>query len=472
MQKMLFCRGALLSLSLVGALCGCQENSTDPTAPSWAIEGTMEIVGNGLLSNVLVQVYAAPEDDQLLQIQTSHPALGFSPIAPALFDPLSQQPLASASPDSDGHFALAGLSAGDYIVNAELPDFACPEPEYLTLAENADIGTLRLVQPQPLTDIQQDTIWTTGSVFLLQNEIIVHPQAVLTIQSGVLILAQADAALIVAGGIQVLGDPENPVRFRLAEEAHAVGSVWNGILLEQPASACELSGVSFQGASTALRVLNGPAQISQCLFWACSSFAAYFSANAEGSVAHSVVLEGDQGLVADNCSPDFEYNLVLRTAGAGISVKSYSTSPVHDNVILDCQTGIWSDWETAPQIHDNLISGGLRGLDAQSGFTALVRYNEFQNQLQECIYLHVKNCYPQIEWNNFVNAPAVILHVNGNAGLQADTVFAPHNYWDGEDAATIPDRIIDGHDIGSPDNPIGPVDFNPPSTNPVPEAGP
>ena len=432
----------------------------------------MEIVGGGPLTNVLVCVYTAPQDDQWLEVQTTYPNLGFSPAAPALFDPVNQQPVSTASPDSHGYFALAGLSAGDYIVNAELQGFACPEPKYLTLSENANIGTLHLVPPQPLADIQQDTGWSAGSVFLLQNDVIVHPQAVLTIQGGVLILASADAALIVAGGIQVLGDPGNPVRFRLTEEAQAAGSVWGGILLEQPVSACELNGISFQGASTALRVLNGQAQISQCLFWASSSFAAYFSANAQGSVAHSVVLEGNQGLVADNCNPVFEYNLVLRTASAGISLKSYSSSSVHDNALLDCQTGIWSDWETSPQIQDNLICGGWRGLDAQNGFTALVQYNEFQDQTQECIYLHVKNCYPQIEWNNFVNAPTVILHVNGNAGLQADTVFARHNYWDGEETAVIPDRIIDGHDIGSPDNPIGPVDFNPPSTIPVPEAGP
>ena len=472
MQKMLFCRGALLSLLLVSALSGCQENSTDPAAPFWTIEGTVEIVGGGQILNVLVQVYEAPSDDQWLQIQTSFPELGFSPIAPELFDPLSQPPLISAAPDPDGHFALTGLSSGEYIAEARLQGFACPEPLYLTLSESTNIGTLRLVQPQPLADIQQDTIWATGSTLLLGNDIFVYPQAVLTIQAGVLIWAEGDASLTVAGGIQIFGNPEHPVRFCLTEEAYGSGSAWDGMLLEQPTFACELSGVSFQGASTALRVANGQAQISECLFWAPSSFAAYFSADAQGSVAHSVVLEGNQGLVADNCSPDFEYNLVLRTAGAGISIKSYSGAFAHDNVLWDCQTGIWSDWETAPQIHHNLISGGQRGLDAQNGFTALVQYNEFQSQALECIYLHMKNCYPQIEWNNFVDAPAVILHVNGNAGLQADTVFAPHNYWDGEEVSAIPDRIIDGHDIGSPDNPIGPVDFNPPNLIAVPEAGP
>ncbi|HEX7344160.1 MAG TPA: right-handed parallel beta-helix repeat-containing protein, partial [bacterium] len=371
-----------------------------------------------------------------------------------------------------GHFAFSDLSPGEYIVDADLQSFACPQPEHLILSDNTDIGTLRLVQPQPLDDIQQDVTWISGNAYLLQDDILVHPQAALSIQDGVLILAQPDAALIVAGEIQILGDPNNPVRFRLTPEAYALGADWDGILLEQPVSICVLSGLSLQGASTALRVVNGQAQVSNALISSPSSFAAYFSAAAQGSVAHSIILEGNQGLVADNCSPAFEYNLMLRTTGAGITVKSYSGSIVHDNVLLDCYTGIWSDWETSPQIHDNLISGGFRGLDAQNGFTAIVEYNEFQNQSQECIYLHVKNCYPLIEWNNFINAPVVILHVNGNAGQQADTVFAPNNYWDGQDAASISDRILDGHDIGSPENPIGPVDYIPFSASPVPGAGP
>jgi hypothetical protein len=450
----------------------CQKDATSPSPALLAIDGVVELQGIGVVTDVAVNLYAAPQDLELEEVLSAYSTVGFSPIAPCLFDPAAAPPLATVNPNASGEFAFDDLNAGSYSVDALLDGFACAAPRWLILPDNSNAGTISLVQPQPVADVQEDVTWLSGQAYRLLGEVLVHQQATLTIQSGALILADADAALIVAGEIQVQADPGDPARFRLTEEAAAAGADWGGIQLEHPVGGCELVGISVAGTSTALRVIGGQADIRESLFLAPNAFAAYFSAEAQGSISHSIVLDGDQGFVADNCSPTFEYNVLLRTAGAGISIKSNSAGEIYANVIQDCQTGIWSDWDTSPLIHYNLIAGGFRGLDAQNGFAAQVLYNHFTGQSQECIYLHVRDCYPQLENNNFIGAPITILHVNGNAGQQADTVLANYNYWDGEDLSGIPDRIIDGHDIGSPDNPIGPVDFDPFRTIPVPEAGP
>jgi hypothetical protein len=227
-----------------------------------------------------------------------------------------------------------------------------------------------------------------------------------------------------------------------------------------------------QGAATALRIVGGSVQVQECLFEAPGTFGVYFSAGAEGWVDHCLVRDGDQGLTADNANPHFDHNIVLRMSGKGITAKTNSQAVIHGNVVMQCESGLWSDWNAAPLVEYNLFSGGSYGLDAQSGFVGTVRYNIFSSQSLQSIYLHVRNCYPLIQFNNFVNAPQTIFRVDGNSGQQADTIWAPENYWDGVATELIPTRIIDGHDIGSPGNPISLVEYMPPRATPVPEAGP
>ncbi len=450
----------------------CQKTTTSPATPSLSIQGFLALNAQGELSQVVVRLFAEPEDPLLYQVSASYPALGFAPLAPMLFDPAKQTPIATATPDAQGAFHFEDLNEGTYILDATLPGFACARPLIIDLPEDQDPDTLRLATLLPVSGNLNQATWHSGEAYLLTGNLYVLPEATLTIEQDVLILVEEDYTLTVAGGLEVQGAPTNPVRFRLTEDYSAGGGDWGGLKCDQPASLCELTGAVLQGASTALRVMGGVAQVSECLFDAPGAFGVYFSAEAAGWLRQSLVRDGDQGLVADNCAPHFEKNLILRMSGAGISVKTNSQATLHNNGLFDCLTGIWSDWETAPLIQYNIISGGSRALHAQDGFEALIQYNEFTGQTQDCIYLYFRNCYPIIENNNFFNAPDTILFINGFSGQQADTVFAPYNYWEGEEATGIPQRIVDGHDLSSPSNPVGPVIYEPFRMEPVPEAGP
>ena len=468
------CAAAVRVVASVGVvslfMLGCQRSATAPTPGSYSIQGTLALDGGGDPSQATVRLFAAPQDAMISQTLNDHPSLGFSPIYLSLFDPLTQSPLNSLNPEQSGYFHFPNLAAETYILDAVLEGYACAEPLLAVISTDADVGTLWLSPEEYVSGNLGQAIWDSGKVYRLSGDILILPEALLTIQQNVLILLDGDYTMTVAGGIQITASPQNPVRFRLSEEHFQVGGDWGGIRIDHPTNDCVLTGMVIQGAFTALQVSAGEAQVSECLFDAPGAYGAYFSANASGTVMNSIVRDGNNGLVADNSDPQFSQNLILRTSETGVIVKSYSQATLQENALLDCETGIWSDWYTSPLIQHNLISGGSRAIEAQTGFTATVRYNVFQGQESEGIYLY--NCYPLIENNNFINMPLNILHVNGNNGQQSDTVFAVYNYWDGEDATGIPQRIVDGHDIGSPNNPVGPVEYEPFLLTPVAEAGP
>jgi hypothetical protein len=463
----------LLALGvLVLIASGCGKSSTSPEQPTYALLGTLLVEGQPNAASALVRLFTAPQDPTLQQILSDYPAVGFSPVTALMFDPLTQTPAAVVHPDSAGHFRFEGLAMGAYIVDADLAGWGCPQPAVVLVPDVNNLGTLHLATLQLVSGSLGDVVWPTGTAYQLTGNVTVLPSSDLVIQQGVLVEVPGDFNITVYGSLRVDGVPTDPVRWRLSPEQFQSGGDWGGLRLEQPVSSCDLTGMLIQGAATSLRVVGGTVQVQECLFEAPGTFGVYFSAGAEGWVDHCVVRDGDQGLTADNSSPHFDRNVVLRMSGKGITAKTNSQAVIHGNVVMQCESGLWSDWNAAPLVEYNLFSGGSYGLDAQSGFVGTVRYNVFSSQTVQSVYLHVRNCYPLIQFNNFLNAPLTILKVDGNNGQQADTIWAPDDYWDGAAMEVIATRIIDGHDIGSPGNPISIVEYMPPRSTPVPEAGP
>ncbi|RJP76612.1 MAG: right-handed parallel beta-helix repeat-containing protein [Candidatus Zixiibacteriota bacterium] len=459
-------------LLLAGLLSGCGESGTSPTPGGLTLEGRVALTGGGSPEGVTVRLFAAPVDEALVQVVSEYPAVGFSPLVPMLFNPLAQAPLATAVPAAGGAFRFEDLGEGTYVLDAVQEGYGCPAPRAVVLPGDENPDTLWLAPVLDVGGNLASATWPQRGVYRVTSDLLVLPGATLTIHQDVLVLVNGDYDFIVKGGLQVQGAASHPVRFQPSAEFFASGDTWAGLRLDQPSFACALEGALIRGAATALRVIDGQADVRECLFDAPAAFGVYFSAGAEGALRQCVCRDGDQGFVADNCDPALERNAVLRMSGPGLTVKTNSQSLVYGNAVLDCSIGLWSDWNTAPLVQRNLFSGGDIGLDAQNGFTAEVSYNEFRGQTEKAIYLHVRNCYPQIEHNNFLDMPTTILHVNGSNSQQADTVYALYNYWDGEDGLGLPGRIIDGHDIGSPDNIVGPVEYMPFLQNPEEVAGP
>ncbi|TKJ42532.1 hypothetical protein CEE37_02260 [candidate division LCP-89 bacterium B3_LCP] len=453
-------------------LSGCGESTNAPPVQGYTLYGSLQLEDGADPSTATVVLYAVPQDQQLLQAFASNPTVGFSPYSNMLFNPANQAPLASNSPSVTGDFSFENLGQGYYILSANLNGYACAEPVWLNLQGDTGIGTLSLSLLHEVNgNISNNTTWQTGKAYLVTGDIMVLPTAVLTIQSGVSILLDGDYSFTVTGGFDITATPLEPTRIWLSDDHYNSGGDWGGIHLSNPAFDCEISGTLIRSASTAVKVTGGTTQIVECLFDSARITGVNFQGNAQGSVEYCIFSEGNTGLAVSESDPELHHNLIVGLSAKGIEVKNYTQAHIHHNVLIDCQQSIWAGWDAAPILEYNLFQGGNKAIQAESGFFATIEYNEFAGQLVEGIYLK-NNCYPIISNNNFIDMPQTILHVNGNSGQQADTLEAEYNYWDGEDNTGIPDRIIDGHDIGSAGNPVGPVEYEPFRLQTVSGAGP
>lgn len=453
---------------------GCGESATEPAVDTYTISGTLVLNDGQDPSPAVIRLFAAPQNSQIQEMLSSYALVGFADYETMLFDPLTVQPLKTVSPGPDGSFQIDGLDGGAYVVSASLSGYGCSEPEWVSLSSDADIGDLELSPEQEISgNITADQTWHSGDVYAINSDVLILAGVTLTIEEGTLIQLKGDYEIKVFGSLQVEGLPSRPVRFRLHPDYYTADADWNGIRIEIGAGDCQFSGMSIQGASTALEIKDGVTTVSECLFDAPGADGVFFSTLSSGEAKYCIALNGDVGLRANLSSPEFSYNLILNMSGAGIDVQDSSQADVHNNVIVNCGSGIRSSWFTAPTIQYNLISGGSRALDAERGFDAVIQYNVFTGQTGETVHFSIGYCYPDpFSYNNFLNAPLHILYVDGAAGQQADTVFAVYNYWDGEDPDDIPVRIIDGYDHGTQGNPIGIVVYNPILDTPVTLAGP
>lgn len=463
---------AAIELPFIAFLSGCGDTNMPVSSQGFNLRGTLLIEGGADPSRAVVAAYSVQPDAQLFQALVENPTLGISDYVLMAFDPWAQEAVTATVPSLSGDFEFENLGAGHYIINASLPGYACPNPVEAFLQSDSDVGTLSLAILSEVNGIlPANTTWESGTAHLITGDIIVPPDITLTIESGALALAGGDYSITASGGLAVGASPSQPVRLWLTEEFAASGGDWGGVRLDGPSGDCSISGMVIRGATTALSITGGEVSVAECLFDFFKIAGVSFQGDANGATGNCIVKDGATGLVADQSDPEFHGNLILRMTGSGIELKSASQADVHNNAIIDCQNGIWSSGYCAPTVEYNLISGGNLALYAESGFEANVRFNEFRHQSEKGIYLF-NGCYPMISDNNFFDMPQVILHVNGNSGLQADTVFALLNYWDGEDSGGIPGRIIDGHDIGSQSNPVGPVDYEPFRLQMITGAGP
>lgn len=463
---------AAAALTCLVILGGCGESATSVSSNGMTLQGTVVYDSGDQAAQVTVHLFTANQDDQISQTLSSYPTVGFSPLSLMTYDPVAQEPLHTTQTDEDGLFQFEDLAAGTYVVDAVSPGYACAQPVLVTLEANSNAGTLQLSSVQETSGNLDAATWESGDVYLITGDLTVPPDVVLTIEPGVLVLLQGDFELKVYGGLQVLGSPSNPVRFRMESEESSSSGNWGGIRIEYATAECTIEGAVIQGASTAIRVKGADAQIGECLIDVPLTYGILFEGAATGSVIHSILRDGNYGIEASSSDPLISNNLILRMSGAGIEVKNNSQAEITNNAILDCQNGLWSDSDTSPLIEHNLFSGGNRAIYAQSGFLATVQFNEFSQPSGEGIHFEVGGCYPDLQNNNFRDMPQTILYANGNAGQQSEIIYAPNNYWDGEDSEGIPLRIIDGHDIGSPNNPIGIVEYEPFRLEPVSGAGP
>jgi hypothetical protein len=349
--------------------------------------------------------------------------------------------------DSNGEFRLEPLDDGSYEVTIELDGYGLIRRTGVTISAQgtADLGLITLLEEADLraaivageARLERDrTYWVEGIVELPVGR-------TLRFSDGTRLLFLDDAKLQV-GGVLWAAPQEVPVEFA------ARGSGTTGLVLDAGSGPHHLQNCRFSGLYEGLAVAEEvQTEVRQCRFSEMGRVALYVSGSA---------LEMEDCEVAGGT-----YGVEIFDS-PGVTIRSNSfrdlalSAVVASNAVIDLQ---WNDF-----------SRGGTGVEIKGGVSSVIRHNLFKDNefgikgarcavvpgetwVQENEFIGTTetdlqltlNCYPLVSGNNFSVSSRLAL--SSPANTLPDSLRAAGNYWGTADAARIPGRIYDAHDLAS-----------------------
>ena len=88
MRCILFFSITVVALVMVVVLSGCGESSTEPNPGEYYSLSGLVTMGGGDVSDAVVSLFPAPQDAEVDEIISTHPAVGFAQYQLMLFQPL------------------------------------------------------------------------------------------------------------------------------------------------------------------------------------------------------------------------------------------------------------------------------------------------------------------------------------------------------------------------------------------------
>jgi len=270
--------------------------------------------------------------------------------------------------------------------------------------------------------ITQDTIWAmVDSPFVVSKDIVVYPNATLTIEPGVEVKFGGAFSLIISGKLYANGT-EKPITFTSNKEEPVAGS-WKALMFNGPQKSM-LTACSIAHAIDGIYIENGDVEIENTNVSLCS----YNGINATNSkllVQNSIISENLQNgmSITGNGQATILKNTIMSN-GNGILLTGSEVSSVNitQNKISANMHGIQidADTHTSMEIIDNTVSSNDVGFYVSSLTSMSVTNNSFSyNNIG--IFFNLGNHVAQY---NDIYGNAMGVDVASNT-----TANAEHNYW-------------------------------------------
>ncbi|HEY3353408.1 MAG TPA: PKD domain-containing protein [Polyangia bacterium] len=260
----------------------------------------------------------------------------------------------------------------------------------------AIVGLMLAVPAAAATDvmgqINADTHWSlAGSPYRLTGDVTVAPQATLTIDPGVEVVAQttdgmasgantSKVELTIQGALAADGTAVQPIVFR---GAAAGADVWYGITLAPGARASSFSYAQISDASYAIYVRStNPVTLSYLtvtrsqtgLWWQTTAGLQVQHSTFDGFTGNALQIEtGGAGSVTALVTDSF----VRNATGVGVHLTNGVTATVKRTHLILNGTGLTADAGVALTVVNDVVAGNkLRGLDlTQAGTNAITVSN-------------------------------------------------------------------------------------------------
>jgi len=166
--------------------------------------------------------------------------------------------------------------------------------------------------------ITQDTVWTlTDSPFVVSKNVIVYPNATLTIEPGVEVRFGESFSLIVNGRLIANGTQDNMITFTSNKDQPGAGD-WNTIILSNRTVQSTLAYCSIEYAKNGTTIANGNVKIKNC------------------EINNNL----QNGITIVNGTTEVRNNEITSNSQSGIYVTGVNQVTIQDNTIKSNANGI------------------------------------------------------------------------------------------------------------------------------------
>lgn len=270
--------------------------------------------------------------------------------------------------------------------------------------------SVQIMEELPCHITEDIVLSAEHSPYLINCQIVVEPQAKLTIQEGVTIYIEQGNSLTIKGGLQVNGTEQHPVSLLPAYN----GKQFDSLVFMEPQQTIEMNYVNF--TNRLIYAYDANVMLNKCNFLLNTSIPTdsvhifqqqlgnisiensnfYGNGTCQGLVFSNIQLVNITNNHFENIdmslnlhsieSGEIRNNSIKNSAAAGIMLSDCNNIYLEGNSIFNCPIGIALGGEINQNSDNNIISKNLlvncaTGLEVSNSFTALCDGNTFfQNE--------------------------------------------------------------------------------------------
>jgi len=278
-------------------------------------------------------------------------------------------------------------------------------------------------------DITQDTVWTlTDSPFVVSKNVIVYPNATLTIEPGVEVRFGGDFWLIVNGRLIANGTSDRMITFTSNKDQPQAGD-WSTIILSNRTVQSTLAYCSIEYAKNGTTIANGNVEIKNCEI-NNNLQNGITIVNGTAEVRNNEITSNSQsGIYVTGVNQVTIQDNTIRSNAHGIILTGNSTSGVNirqNNVLSNTQSGIKLDANAYSNVDIlyNILSANNKGFYVSGNASTSITNNSISYNTLGIFYEKAQG--HEIHFND-IYSNTLGMDVSSSAAVNAT-----YNYWGDE----------------------------------------
>ena len=228
--------------------------------------------------------------------------------------------------------------------------------------------------------ITRDTVWTlTDSPFVVSKDVIVYPDATLTIEPGVEVRFGGEFSLVVEGTLSACGEENNTVTFTSNKDQPEAGD-WNTIELNGTRSSTLVYCV-VEYAKDGITIIDGTAEVKNNEITKNLQNGISITGDNQVTIQDNEISSNTNGILLTGSSTtgiSITENIVMSNTQSGIQLDAdeYSDLVILNNILSANKNGFCISGQASTYITRNSISYNTVGIFYERGQDHVAYYND------------------------------------------------------------------------------------------------